>query len=472
MQQLRAAVAALDQLVWGIPLIGMIVLLGVLLTIRLRGLQLRHLGKAFRYTFHDEAEAVGEVSSFGALCTALAATIGTGNIVGVATAICAGGPGALFWMIVTAFFGMATKYAEGVLAVKYRVVDEQGHARGGPFYYIERGMGRKFRWLGKLFAVFTVMAGILGIGTITQVHSITSAVQNFFDPQLERGITLFGTTVSWTVVISGLLVTVLAALVLIGGIRRISKVAEFVVPFMAISYIAVNLLLLVCNFRQIPAACRLIFEGAFNPRAVTGGVVGSIFIAIQTGVARGVFTNESGLGSAPIAAAAARTKEPVRQGLVSMLGTFIDTIVLCTMTGLSIVLTGAWNTGAGLEGVAVTTYAFQAGLPFDPNLSAFLLMVCLIFFAFATIIGWNIYVERCLSYLAGKRRRVVQAFQWAYILAVLVGPYISLDLVWGVADITNGLMAVPNLIAMFSLSGVVVAETKLYFAKVNHVLRH
>ena len=377
-----------DDFVWGVPLMVLILAGGLLLTVRTKALQVRRLPLALKWMVKNEKGGEGEVSSFGALCTALSATIGTGNIVGVATAVCAGGPGAIFWMVVAAFFGMATKYSEGLLAVKYRVM-EAGHALGGPFYYIEQGMGERFggnfKWLAKLFAFFGVCAGLLGIGTITQVNGITSAAQNFFDPGNANTVTIPGIgTYSWVVVVVSALVTVFVALVLIGGIRRISTVAQVVVPFMAVIYIVFALVLVIANITKVPAALLTIVQAAFSPKAVTGGIVGSMLVAMQKGVARGIFSNEAGLGSAPIAAAAAQTKEPVRQGLVSMTGTFIDTIVICTLTGLSIVITGAWQV-EGLEGVAVTSYAFENGLPFPARVSALILMLCLVFFAFTTI---------------------------------------------------------------------------------------
>lgn len=452
-----------DDLVWGTPLMILIIAGGILLTIRMGVLQLRKLPLALKWMVKNEDAGEGEVSSFGALCTALSATIGTGNIVGVATAIGAGGPGALFWMILTAFFGMATKYAEGLLAVKYRVIDEENHALGGPFYYIERGMGAKWKWLAKIFAFFGICVGLFGIGTFSQVNGISSAIMGFFDPDNSWivNIPAIG-TYSWTVVIASLVLSACVALVLIGGIKRISSVSQVVVPFMAIIYVLLCVFLLICNFRQIPDAFMTIVYGAFNPKAVTGGVVGSVIVAIQKGVARGIFSNESGLGSAPIAAAAAKTKEPVRQGLVSMTGTFIDTIIICTMTGLSIVLTGAWKQD-GLEGVQVTTYAFQQGLPLPNQIVAFLLMLCLVFFAFTTILGWDYYSERCLEYLSGKNDKAVKVYRWLYILAVFIGPYMTVKAVWTIADIFNGLMAIPNMIAIFALSGVVVKETKDFF---------
>ncbi len=465
---LNNVLALIDKYVWGVPLIVLIIAGGIMLTVRMGFLQMRRLPLALKWMVKNEEEGEGEVTSFGALCTALSATIGTGNIVGVATAIAAGGPGALFWMIVAAFFGMATKYSEGLLAVKYRVVAEDGHSLGGPFYYIERGMGKRWKWLAKIFAFFGVCVGLFGIGTFTQVNGIVSAVQNFFDPEVANGITIPGIgTYSPVVIIASLALAVCVALVLIGGIKRISSVSQVVVPFMAIIYVAFCLILVITNITAIPAAIVTVVQGAFNPRAVTGGVVGSMLVAVQSGVARGIFSNESGLGSAPIAAAAAKTKEPVRQGLVSMTGTFIDTIIICTMTGLSIVLTGAWKV-EGLEGVEVTTYAFQNGLPFPNEVASFILMICLIFFAFTTILGWDYYSERCLEYLSGGKMKAVKVFRWIYILAVFIGPYMTVSAVWTIADIFNGLMAIPNMIAIFALSGIVVKETRDFFRKKKH----
>ena len=403
---------SVDDFVWGIPLMVLILAGGILLTTRLGLLQMRRLPLALKWMFKNEEEGDGEISSFAALCTALSATIGTGNIVGVATAVCAGGPGALFWMLVAAFFGMATKYAEGLLAVKYRVVAEDGHSLGGPFYYIEKGMGSNWKWLAKIFAFFGVCVGLFGIGTFSQVNGISSAVQNFFDPDKANCIAIpFLGSYSWAVV--------------------------------------------------------MVVKGAFNPEAVTGGVVGSMIVAMQKGIARGIFSNEAGLGSAPIAAAAAQSKEPVRQGLVSMTGTFIDTIVICTLTGLSIVLTGAWQV-EGLEGVQVTTYAFQNGLPIPAQVSAFVLMICLVFFAFTTILGWDYYSERCLEYLTGGHKKTILTYRWLYIFAVFIGPYMTVKAVWTIADIFNGLMAIPNMIALFVLSGVVVRETRSFFQDGKH----
>lgn len=460
---------AIDDFVWGAPLMVLILAGGLLLTFRTRCLQVRRLPLALKWMVKNEEGGEGEVSSFGALCTALSATIGTGNIVGVATAICTGGPGAVFWMIVAAFFGMATKYSEGLLAVKYRVVDKNNHALGGPFYYIEQGMGKNFKWLAKIFAFFGVCVGLFGIGTFTQVNGIASAVMNFFDPDRANTVTIPGIgTYSWTVVIASLILAVCVALVVIGGIQRIANVAQVIVPFMAVIYILFSLILIFNNLTQVPAAVVTIVKAAFCPQAVTGGLVGSMMVAMQKGVARGIFSNEAGLGSAPIAAAAAQTKEPVRQGLVSMTGTFIDTIVICTMTGLSIVMTGAWQV-EGLEGVQVSTYAFENGLPFPAKVSSFVLMICLIFFAFTTILGWDYYSERCLEYLSGGKMGPVKVYRWLYILAVFIGPYMTVSAVWTIADIFNGLMALPNMIALFALSGVVAKETRAFFDAKKHL---
>ena len=457
----------IDDFVWGIPLIVLIMGTGIMLTLRLRGLQIRHLPRAFKYMISNEEGAEGEVSSFGAFCTAMAATIGTGNIVGVATAVTAGGPGALFWMVVAAFFGMATKYAECLLAVKYRTIDAEGHALGGPFYYIEKGMGAKWKPLAVMFAIFGVGAGLLGIGTITQVNGIASAVKTFADPNNEHMMTLFGTEYSIATVATAVVVATVTALVVIGGIQRISNVTTIVVPFMAAIYVLVGVAIFIYNIEKVPAAFVLVIESAFGLRAMAGGALGAMMLAMQKGVARGIFSNEAGLGSAPIAAAAAQTSTAVRQGLINMTGTFIDTIVICTLTGTTLILTGAYETG--LEGAEVTAYAFSHGLPWGESVGSFVLMMCLAFFAFTTILGWDYYSERCLEYLVGKKEGVLKAYRWLYILAVLIGPFLTISAVWTLADIMNGLMALPNLIALVALSGVVVKETKDFFDKEAHV---
>lgn len=464
--QIDTAIKWVDDRIWGLPLIILILTTGIYLTVRLGGLQIRHLPKALRFMVKNEDDGHGEVTSFGALCTALSATIGTGNITGVATALAAGGPGALFWMVVAAFFGMATKYAEGLLAIKYRTIDQDGHVLGGPFYYIENGMGKNWRWLAKIFAFFGAGVGLFGIGTFTQVNSIASAVKNFFDPNTENAVQMFGNTYSWATVITCIILTVCVGLVVIGGLKRIAKVSEIVVPFMAVLYVVFVLIIMVTHITEIPAALATIVKSAFTGSALAGGAMGTMIVAMQKGTARGIFSNEAGLGSAPIAAAAAVTKEPVRQGLVSMTGTFIDTIVICTMTGISVVLAGSWN-DPNLEGVEITMAAFQKGLPFPPAIASFVLMICLVFFAFTTILGWNYYGERCMEYLFNRNKKVVMTYRWLYILAVFIGPYMTVAAVWNIADIFNALMALPNLIALLALSNVVVKETKDYFGRMK-----
>ena len=454
--------------VWGAPMIVLIMFTGIFLTVRLRGVQLTHLLTGFKLIFKTEEGSDGEVSSFGSLCTALSATIGTGNIVGVATAIgvLAGGPGALFWMWIAALFGMATKYAEGYLAVKYRKVDKNGHILGGPFYYIEKGMGKKWKWLAKMFAFFGSCAGLLGIGTITQVNGIAKAVKYIYDPNNENMITILGARHSLTIVYTAVIASLLALLVIVGGIKRISKVSEIVVPFMAGIYILAVLVLIITNISKLPSAIAEIITGAFGSRAVAGGGFASIAIAMKNGVARGIFSNEAGLGSAPIAAAAAKTKEPVRQGLVSMMGTFIDTVVVCTMTGLAIVITGMWK-NENISGVDVTIRAFQKGLPIPGGISGGFVMISLCFFAFTTILGWNYYGERCIEYLTNGRKALIGVYRTLYIIAVFVGPYLTVKAVWTIADIFNGLMALPNILALLFLSPVIVKGTREYFKRNN-----
>ena len=474
METLNSILDSIDGYVWGVPLIVIILFVGILLTIRLGCLQVMNLHNALRFMLHSEKDGTGEVSSFGALCTALAATIGTGNIVGVATAIGTGGPGALFWMEVAAFLGMATKYAEGLLAVKYRKTDKDGKVLGGPFYYIETGIKERYgwnmKWLAVMFAVFGIGAGLFGIGTITQVNGITSAMARL-TPNASEFINIGGNSVNITTAITGLLVTAFSATVIIGGLKRIAKVSMYIVPIMAIVYIVTCLLLLLLNCSHITSAIETIVRAAFNPSAVTGGVVGSIFIAMQKGIARGIFSNEAGLGSAPIAAAAAKTKEPVRQGLVCMTGTFFDTIIICTMTGLAIVVSGAWDPKLGREGVNITMEAFSRGLSIIPSgatIAPYFLATALVFFAFTTILGWAYYSEKCLQYLmGGKNAKAILVYRWLYIFAIFIGPYLTVSAVWTSADIFNGLMAFPNLVALILLSGIVTKETKTFLAKLK-----
>ena len=466
LETINNALSKINELVWGMPLVIFILCTGLFLTVRLKGVQIRKLPLAFKKMFAKDSNGKnGEVSSFGALCTALSATIGTGNIVGVATAMVAGGPGALFWMWIAALVGMATKYSECLLAVKFRRVSEDGHVVGGPFCYIEDGLGKRWKWLAKIFAAFGVLVGLLGIGTFSQVNGIATAVNGFFDSDNSWSVSIFGRDYSWTVVIAAIVITIGVAMVLIGGIKRISSVAQVFVPFMAITYVVLSLIIIALNIEKVPQAFATIVKSAFGLRAVGGGILGAMIVAMQKGISRGIFSNEAGLGSAPIAAAAAQTDEPAKQGLVSMLGTFIDTIVICTMTGLIIVVTGAHE--LGLEGVAVTTKAFQLGLPFPDSVASCLLMFCLIFFAFTTILGWNYYSERCLEYLSGGKMKLVMVFRIAYIACVFFGPFMTISAVWTIADIFNGLMAIPNLIAVLGLNGVVVSETKKYFSSLK-----
>ncbi|MDO5038839.1 sodium:alanine symporter family protein [Clostridium sp.] len=431
----------IDSIVWGPPLLVLLLGTGIYLTYKLKFIQIRKLPQAIKFIFQKEEGAKGDVSSFGALCTALSATIGTGNIVGVATAIKAGGPGALLWMWIAAFFGMATKYAEGVLAIKYREFDENGVVKGGPMYYIQNGMGIK--WLAKLFALFGVLVALFGIGTFAQVNSISEGLKNSFNVPI---------------IITAIIVTVLVTLVTLGGIKRISKVSEAVVPFMALFYILGVILVIIFNFKSIPEALHIIFESAFNPKAAMGGVTGlSIIIVMQKGISRGVFSNEAGLGSAPIAAAAAKTNSPARQGLISMTGTFFDTIIICTMTGLVIVLTGTFN--SSIDGASLTTAAFEVGLPIA-YVGKYIVNIGLVFFAFTTILGWNYYGEKCIEYLLGEK--AIIPFKIIYIILVAIGAFISLDIIFISADIVNGLMAIPNLIAIIALRKVIFDETNKF----------
>ena len=446
---IESILSAIDSFIWGAPLLILLSGTGLYLTLRLGFIQIRYLPRALGYLFKKDKGGKGDVSSFAALCTALAATIGTGNIVGVATAVQAGGPGAIFWMWLVALLGMATKYAECLLAVKYRVRDKNGFMAGGPMYYIERGLGIK--WLAKLFALFGVMVAFFGIGTFPQVNAITHAMQDTFNIP---------------VLVTAIIVTLLVGLIILGGVKRIATASSVIVPFMAILYVTTSLVIILFNIEKVPDAISLIIYSAFDPQAALGGAVGfTVMKAIQSGVARGIFSNESGLGSAPIAAAAAQTREPVRQGLISMTGTFLDTIIVCTMTGIVLVLTGAWN-NPELAGATVTNYAFAQGL--GTSIGATIVTVGLLFFAFTTILGWCYYGERCFVYLVGIRG--VKLYRLAYIVLVGLGSFLHLKLIWIIADIVNGLMAFPNLIALIGLRKVVIEETKDYFQrlKINH----
>ncbi len=430
-----------DAFIWGPPLLVLLVGTGILLTVKLGVVQITKLPRALKLIFSAENKGSGDVSSFAALCTALAATVGTGNIVGVATAIKAGGPGALFWMWIAAFFGMATKYSEGVLAIKYRTKDKNGQVSGGPMYYIVNGMGEKWRPLAIFFAISGILVALLGIGTFTQVNSITDAINNSFgiDPR-----------------ITGVVLAVFVALVVFGGLRSISNVATKIVPFMAVIYVVICGIILISFWNKIPETFMLIIKSAFTPTAATGGFLGATMsLAIRNGIARGVFSNESGLGSAPIAAAAAKTEWPAEQGLISMTGTFIDTIIICTLTGFSLVISGVWC--SDLNGAVMTQAAFNGAIPtFGP----ILLTVSLTLFAFTTILGWSYYGERCFEFLFGVKG--MNGYRTVFVAMVLLGAFLKLEVVWIIADIVNGLMAIPNLIALLALSPIIVSETKKY----------
>ncbi|MCK4044139.1 sodium:alanine symporter family protein [Streptococcus suis] len=435
----------INNFVWGPPLLLLLVGTGVYLTLRLGVFQIGKLPTAFRLIFSSDQSGQGDVSSFAALCTALAATVGTGNIVGVATAITTGGPGALFWMWVAAFFGMATKYAEGFLAIKYRTKDANGQAAGGPMHYITLGMGKKWKPLAVFFAISGVLVALLGIGTFSQVNSITASLETSFGlaPQLVSIVTAIS-----------------IAFFIFGGIEKISDVSTKVVPFMAILYILASITVLAVHWDQLLPTLALVFKSAFTPAAAVGGFVGAtVKEAIQRGIARGVFSNESGLGSAPIAAAAAKSDNPVEQGLISMTGTFIDTLIICSLTGLSILVTGQWTT-EGLAGAPLTQAAFATVFG---NTGSIALTISLVLFAFTTILGWSYYGERCIEFLFGTKS--ILPYRLLFVAMVALGGFLKLDLIWTIADIVNGLMALPNLIALLALSPVIIKETRQYFAK-------
>ena len=441
MESLIPMLNAIDSFMWGPPLITLLVGTGIYLTIRLKLLQVFRLPKALKLIFKAQNNGRGDVSSFKALCVALAATVGTGNIVGVATAVKVGGPGAIFWMWVAAFFGMATKYSEGLLAVKFRSIDEKGEIAGGPMFYIRNGMGEKWKPLATFFALACIGVAYFGIGTFPQVNAIVDSMQiSFGFPKIATDVIL----------------TVFIAAITLGGLQSIAKVASGIVPFMALTYVAISLGLIILNLDQVPAAIAMIINDAFTGAAAAGGFAGStVMMAMQNGVARGVFSNESGLGSAPIAAAAAKTKWPAEQGLISMTGTFIDTIIICSMTGLALVITGVWQGDAA--GAAMTSAAFASAYGF---FGSQLLTIALVLFAFTTILGWNYYGERACIYLFGTKG--VLPYRLIFIVLIASGAFLKLEAIWILADIVNGLMAIPNLIALLALSGVIVAETKAY----------
>ncbi len=429
----------LDALVWGLPMLVLLAGTHLFLTVRL-GLIQRFVGYGIRLSFQRKAEGEGDISHWGAMVTALAATIGTGNIVGVATAVASGGPGAVLWMWLTGVFGIATKYSEALLAVKYRVRTPEGGFAGGPMYVLERGL--KQRWLGIAFAVFTAIAAF-GIGNMVQANSMATLVQDTFR------------IAPW---ISGLAMTLLAAFVILGGVRMIARACQMLVPFMVVAYVAGCLVLLALGWRTLPSTLELILTSAFTGQAAVGGFVGAgMREAIRYGVARGLFSNEAGLGSAPIIAAAAQTTNPVRQALVSSTGVFWDTVVVCAMTGLVLVNSGEWT--RGLDGVLLTKAAFAEVSVIGPVV----LTLGLTTFVFSTILGWSYYGEKAVEYLFGPR--VIKPYRVAWVIAVMVGATVKVPLVWSFADVANALMALPNLIALLALHGVIVAETRLYLRR-------
>ncbi|TKB26157.1 sodium:alanine symporter family protein [Desulfopila sp. IMCC35006] len=440
---LDTIVGKIGAFAWGPPMLILLVGTGFWLTFALRGLQFRKLGYALYLALvkrKEETDEPGDISHFQALMTALSATVGTGNIAGVATAIAVGGPGALFWMWITGLVGMATKYAEAVLAVKYRVVDEKGEMCGGPMYYISQGL--KMPWLGTVFAVFASFAAF-GIGNMVQSNSVADAVE---------------ATYSIPHMYSGIFLMICTAAVILGGIKSIGRVTGVLVPVMIVFYMAGAGYIILTNISEVPAALIFIVKQAFNPTAAVGGFAGaSIMLAIRMGVARGVFSNESGLGSAPIAAAAAQTKSPITQALVSMTQTFIDTIIVCTMTGLVLIISGLWSNGK--TGAELTTMAFAAGMPGGDHV----VTIGIILFAYSTILGWCYYGEKSIEYLFGVK--AVLPYRIVFICFVGLGAVAKLSLVWNISDTLNGLMAIPNLIGLLFLTPVVVSETKKYFSK-------
>ena len=442
---------------WYYPIIVLIIFTGVLLTIRLRGIQFRKTGKALKLMLKDNASGSGEVSTFGALCISLSATIGTGNIIGVASALTIGGAGALFWLIVVSILGLSTKFAEGFLAVKYRRM-ENGAIIGGPYAYIEYGLGEKWKILAKAFAFFGAVAAILGIGTMTQSNGIVDSFQNVFHNPAT--IKIFGFDLSIVSIIVAIIVTLLATLVLIGGIKRISKVCEYIVPIMAVLYVLICLLIILINVKALPQACLDILKLAFKPQAFLGGALGyTIGKAITSGVSKGIFANEAGLGSTPIALASSQNNDPVKQGLISMGGMMV-TIIICLMTGLVVTITKAYT--LNLEGIHITLSAFKNGLGFGDMISSILLLLCIVFFAFTTIIGWNLYGMKCIHYLTHNHKFASTIYLILYLTAVFVGCFLRVKVIWDIADVANALMAIPNLIALILLSKKVQKETLDY----------
>lgn len=463
MERLNELLGIVDGFVWGWSTIILLVGTGLFLTFRLLFVQIRHLGHAIACVMgkYDQPDESGDISHFKALATALSATIGTGNIAGVATAIAAGGPGAVFWMWITALVGMATKFASCTLAVKYRKIHDDGSASGGPMYYLSLGLKQKKLGtiLGIAFALFGMIASF-GIGNMVQANSVVGGLGYLLPEAMQAGgFTLWeGFTITWMALTTGLILSFLSGIVILGGIKRIANVAGVIVPFMCSFYVLGAVIILVMNVSAIPEAFGLIFKYAFTPYAVGGGALGT---AIRFGVARGVFSNESGLGSAPIAHAAAKTSEPVREGTVAMLGPFIDTMIICTMTALVILVTGAHLSEH--DGGALTAHAFEKGLF---GYGQYLVGIGLVFFAYSTLIAWSYYGDRCAEFLFGEN--AVPIYRWLYVGVIMIGAVGGLRVIWTIADIFNALMAIPNLIGLILLSGVVANEAKRYWKRLKN----
>ena len=461
-ETITAVNTAVNNFIWGVPAMVCIIGVGLLLSVRTGFLQIRKFPYTIKTTigrmFRKKDASDGAITPFQAVCTALAGTVGTGNIAGVAGAIAIGGPGAVFWMWCSALLGMCTKFAEVTLAVHFRERSETGEWVGGPMYYIKNGLGKRWQFLAFLYSLFGVLT-VFGTGNATQVNTIVAAVDTAL---LEYGVVGSG-FLSTLNLITGIIVAMLVAMVLLGGIKRIGSVSEKLVPFMALFYIVLAVGVVGLNLPRLPYVLESIVAGAFNPAAFTGGTIGSLFISMQKGVSRGIFSNEAGLGTGSIAHACADTKKPVKQGMFGIFEVFADTIIICTMTGLSIVISGGWQPDLGLEGASITMYAFENCLPFPAAVGGFILMMSLVFFAFTTILGWNYYAERCMEYLSNGSNLAVKIYRWIYIAAVFVGPYLTVSAVWTIADIFNGLMAIPNIVALLALSGVIARTTREYF---------
>lgn len=440
---------------WYVPILVLIFLTGIILTIKLKGVQFRRLGKGLKLMLKSSNNEEGEISTFQALCISLSATLGTGNIIGVSTALALGGAGSLFWMFMFAVVGLATKYAEGYLAIKYRRLNKDGEVIGGPFAYIEYGMGKKFIPLAKIFAFLAALCAVMGMGTMTQSNAMVDGLNILFKPK--NFVTIFNYDVSILALISGLLITVLSGIILFGGLKRISIVCEKIIPFMAILYICLSLLIIIFNITQVPNAFITIFKMAFSSKSVAAGITGySVLRAITNGAQKGIFANEAGLGSTPIALATSKTSSATDEGLISM-AAMVITMIICLITGLVVIVTGAWHTP--LEGLYITDFAFREGLKFNETFSSILLIICLCIFAFSSMIGWCVYGEKSISYLTNNNKLIRKIYVLIYVLSIFFGAILKVDLIWNLADIFNGLMAIPNLIALIFLSKIIKEDT-------------